>query len=63
MLTCQTTVGTVSVPIDVQGYIYWDVPHVEDGEPQDSAPSAFVLGYYGTSWEIHPVSAWRLHAS
>lgn len=50
-------------PIDVQGYIYWDVPHVEDGVPQDSALSAFVLGHYGTGWEIHPVSAWRLHAS
>jgi hypothetical protein len=49
--------------IDVQGYIYWDVPHVEEGVPQDSAPSAFVLGHYGTGWEIHPVSAWRLHAS
>jgi hypothetical protein len=50
-------------PIDVQGYLYWDVPHVEEGVPQDSAPSAFVLGHYGTGWEIHPVSAWRLHAS
>ena len=50
-------------PIDVQGYIYWDVPHAEEGDPQDSAPSAFILGHYGTGWEIHPVSAWRLHRS
>ena len=44
----------LDVPIDVQGYLYWDVPHVEEGVPQDSATSGYVLGHYGTGWEIHP---------
>jgi hypothetical protein len=50
-------------PIDVQGYLYWDVPHPEEGVPEDSTPSGFVRGHYATGWEIHPVSAWRLHKS
>lgn len=48
-------------PIDIQGYIYWDIPHVSEGVPLNSAPSGYVLGHYETGWEIHPVSAWRLH--
>jgi hypothetical protein len=51
----------MNVPIDMQGYIYWDVPHAEEGVPYDSAPSDFILGHYATGWEIHPVSAWRRH--
>lgn len=49
------------VPIDVQGYVYWDTPHESEGDPMDSAPSNYILGHYETGWEIHPVSAWRLH--
>jgi hypothetical protein len=48
-------------PIDVQGYIYWDVPHNSEGDPRNSAPSGYVRGHYETGWEIHPVSAWRRH--
>lgn len=48
-------------PIDVQGYVYWDNPHDSEGVPTDSAPSGYRLGHYETGWEIHPVSAWRIH--
>lgn len=48
-------------PIDVQGYVYWDNPHDSEGVPMDSAPSGYRLGHYETGWEIHPVSAWRIH--
>ena len=48
-------------PIDIQGYIYWDIPHSSEGVPLDSAPSRYILGHYETGWEIHPVSAWRVH--
>jgi len=49
------------VPIDIQGYVYWDNPHESEGDPEDSAPSNYILGHYETGWEVHPVSAWRLH--
>jgi hypothetical protein len=49
------------VPIDVQGYVYWDNPHESEGDPENSAPSNYILGHYETGWEVHPVSAWRLH--
>jgi len=49
------------IPIDIQGYIYWDDPHPSEGVPLNSAPSHYVQGHYETGWEIHPVSAWRLH--
>lgn len=52
----------LDTPIDIQGYIYWDIPHSDEGVPLDSAPSGFVLGHYDTGWEIHPVSAWRFHS-
>lgn len=48
-------------PIDVQGYVYWDRPHSSEGVPLNSAPSHYMNGHYETGWEIHPVSAWRLH--
>jgi hypothetical protein len=51
----------LNAPIDVQGYIYWDNPHPEEGVPFDSAPSGYIRGHYATGWEIHPVSAWRRH--
>lgn len=53
----------LNTPIDIQGYVFWDVPHREEGVPYDSAPSGFIRGHYATGWEIHPVSAWRRHAS
>ena len=31
------------------------------GLPENSAPSNYILGHYETGWEVHPVSAWRLH--
>ena len=37
--------------VDVQGFIRWDRDHTEEA------------GHYCSGWEIHPVSAWRLHAS
>ena len=49
------------VPIDIQGYVYWDNPHESEGDPEDSAPSNYILGHYETGWEVDPVSAWRLH--
>lgn len=53
----------LNTPIDVQGYLYWDVPHEEEGVPFDSAPSHYIRGHYATGWEIHPVSAWRRHVA
>jgi len=37
--------------VDVQGFVRWDAGHT--GEQ----------GHACSGWEIHPVSAWRLHAS
>jgi hypothetical protein len=48
-------------PIDIQGYVYWDNPYESEGDPENSAPRNYILGHYETGWEIHPVSAWRLH--
>jgi hypothetical protein len=48
-------------PVDIQGYVYWDTPHESAGDPENSAPSDYIVGHYETGWEIHPVSAWRLH--
>ncbi|HKG44443.1 MAG TPA: hypothetical protein VKB10_09410 [Gaiellaceae bacterium] len=37
--------------VDVQGFVRWDASHTEED------------GHYCSGWEIHPVSAWRLHRS
>jgi hypothetical protein len=49
------------LPIDVQGYVYWDILHASESVPLNSALSGYVLGHYKTGCEIHPVPAWRLH--
>ncbi|MDB5178830.1 MAG: phosphoesterase [Patescibacteria group bacterium] len=35
--------------IDIQGFVFWDSGHV--------TPSS----HFGSGWEIHPLTAWRLH--
>jgi hypothetical protein len=47
----QTVWPSPGTLVDVQGFVRWDHAHVEEA------------GHYCSGWEIHPVSAWRLHAS
>ena len=32
----------LNTPIDIQGYVFWDVPHREEGVPYDNAPSGSI---------------------
>ena len=41
----------MSTYIDVQGFVYWDPDHVSDSWHSYSG------------WELHPLTAWRLHQS
>src|SRR5207245_940767 len=49
--TLASQTSYASTKIDVQGFVYWDPGHL----------SAGYHNYNG--WEIHPLTAWRLHQS
>jgi PKD repeat protein len=46
-LASQTASG--STLIDFQGFVYWDGPQVNSG------------GHSFSGWELHPLTAWRIH--
>ena len=47
----QTTAGSATTLVDVQGYVYWDPDHVTSE------------GHSYSGWELHPLTAWRTHNS
>src|SRR6266516_664337 len=50
-LVKQTVQNSATTLIDIQGYVFWDKDHVADQWHQFSG------------WELHPLTAWRLHNS
>ena len=48
-LSQQTTAGLDTSLIDVQGFIFWDPDHLT------------TQWHSFTGWELHPITAWRLH--
>ena len=50
-LVKQTTQGSTTTLIDVQGYVFWDPAHVT------------ALDHSFSGWELHPLAAWRPHQS
>ncbi len=48
-LAQQTTSGSATTLIDVQGYVFWDAFHTNE------------TWHSFSGWELHPLTAWRIH--
>ena len=57
LLNSSTTTSTL---LDIQGFVYWDTNHTSNGV-QDCAMCQPQHSFSG--WEIHPLTAWRIHQS